>query len=615
MKHITRALIFFGIFGALLALGFVIQAYCADSQISHGLAMHGDLKYKSDFKHFEYANPNAPKGGMIRLNAIGTFDSLNPFILKGNPAAGIGFIFETLTVNANDEPFSVYGLLAETIEMPQDRSWVIFNLRKEARWHDGTSVTSEDVIFSFEALTTKGHPFYRMYYHDVIDVVAQGKLKVKFIFEKGSNPELPLIMGQLTIVQKAYYSEHDFAKTSLDVPMGSGPYKIKDVKPGRSITYERDPNYWGRDIAVNKGRYNFDTMRYEYYRDATIALEAFKAGEYDFRFENTAKVWATAYKGPAFDNRKIIKEELPDANPTGMQAFVFNMRRKIFQDKRTRQALTYLFDFEWTNENLFYSAYTRTESYFSNSELASTGLPGPDELQLLNPYRDKLPKEVFTKAYKAPSTAGNNSLRENIRIAHRLLREAGWYLDEGKLYYHDRQTNTTIPLKFEILLINPGFERIVVPFKQNLERLGIEVDIRLVDSSQYINIVQEFDFDMIVTVWGQSLSPGNEQRNMWSSDAADTSGTRNYAGINNEVVDALIEEVIKARDRQELITACKALDRVLLWGHYCVPHWHIRAYRIAYWNMFDRPTVKPKYALGFVDTWWIDQDKLEELKR
>jgi len=571
----------------------------------HAASIYGDIKYGPGFKHFDYVNPDAPKGGMVRLASIGTFDSLNPFILKGIPAAGMGLVFDTLTVQSDDEPFTEYGLLAETIEIPSDRSWVKYTLRREARWHDGTPVTPEDVIFSFKTLVEKGHPFYRSYYADVEDVVKVGPREVKFIFKKGSNPELPLIIGQLPVFSKTYYTRHPFDKTSLDPPLGSGPYRVVDVKPGRSITYERVKDYWGKDIPVNRGRYNFDRIRYEYYRDETVALEAFKAGEYDFRLEHIAKVWATAYKGPNFDRGYIIKEELPNENPTGMQAFVFNTRREIFKDKRVRWALNYCFDFEWMNKTLFYNAYTRTKSYFSNSELASRGLPGPDELKLLEPFRDKLPPEVFTKEYNPPKTDGSGNIRQNLRKALSLLREAGWVLKEGKLV----NAKTGKQFKFEILLVSQSMERVAMPFVKNLEKIGIKAEVRVVDSSQYVNRLNNYDFDMTSVVWPQSLSPGNEQRDYWSSKAADTPGTRNLAGIKDPVVDALIEKIIQAPDRKSLIAACRALDRVLLWGHYVIPHWHIRVYRIAYWNRFSRPKIKPKYALGFLDTWWIDPEK------
>lgn len=578
---------------------------------SHALSLHGDVKYGPDFKYFEYVNPEAPKGGVVRLGTIGTFDSLNPFILKGVAADGIGLIFDTLTVQSDDEPFTEYGLLAETIEVPEDRSWVAYNLRKEARWHDGTPVTADDVIFSFETLVEKGNPFYKYYYQDVIKAEKLSQWKVRFVFRQGINPELPLIMGQLTVLSKKFYSIHDFEKTTLEPPMGSGPYRVDQVNPGRSISYKRDPDYWGKNLPINRGRWNYDTIRYEYYRDETVLVEAFKAGEYDFRLENVAKIWATAYKGVNFDKGLIIKEEIPNENPTGMQAWVFNTRRSIFQDRRVRYALMHAFDFEWTNKTLFYNQYTRTKSYFSNSELASSGLPSPEELALLEPYRDKLSPEVFNSVYEPPSTAGPGGLRENLKKALELLREAGWVLKGGKLVH----SRTGQPFTFEFLAVEPAMERIAIPFKQNLERIGINMEIRVVDSSQYVNRVDNYDFDMTSIVWAQSLSPGNEQRDFWSSEAADRPGTRNYAGIKDPVVDALIEKVISAPDRKSLVTACRALDRVLLWGHYAIPNWHIRIYRIAYWNKFSRPEIKPKYALGFIDTWWIDPVKEKALSQ
>jgi microcin C transport system substrate-binding protein len=393
--------------------------------------------------------------------------------------------------------------------------------------------------------------------------------------------------------------------------MGSGPYRITNVKPGRSITYQLDPDYWGKDLPVNRGRYNFGTIRYEYYRDETVIVEAFKAGEYDFRSENTAKVWATAYKGPAFDEGLVIKEELPDENPTGMQAFVFNTRRDIFKDRRVRWALNHMFDFEWTNKTLFYGAYTRIKSYFSNSELASSGLPAPGEMKLLNPYRSRIPEEVFTREYSPPATDGSGNIRAQIRTALRLLNEAGWVLKGGVLT--DKKTGR--PFEFEILLVSPGMERVAIPFKKNLERIGIKAAIRVVDSSQYVNRVDSYDFDMTSVRWGQSLSPGNEQRDFWSSEAADRPGTRNLTGIKDPVVDGLIDKIITAPDRKSLVDACRALDRVLLWGHYVIPHYTVQTFRIAYWNKFERPDLKPKYALGFIDTWWIDPEKEKKIKR
>jgi microcin C transport system substrate-binding protein len=580
---------------------------------SHSLALHGDVKYGSDFKHFDYVDPDAPKGGSIRLATIGTFDSLNPFILKGVPAAGVGLLFDTLTVQSDDEPFTEYGLLAEKIEVPSDRAWVAYQLRPEAKWHDGSPITSDDVAFSFDSLMTKGHPFYKAYYNDVLRVEKQGARKVRFVFRRGSNPELALIMGQLPVISKKYYTENAFDKTSLDPPMGSGPYRVSEVKPGRSITFQRVPNYWGRELPVNRGRYNFDTIRYEYYRDETVVVEAFKAGEYDFRLENVAKIWATAYEGSAFNKKLIVKEELPNENPTGMQAFVFNTRRPLFKDRRVRLALTYAFDFEWTNKTFFYGAYTRTRSYFSNSELASSGLPGPEELKLLEPYRKQLPPEVFTQEYEPPRTDGSGNARENLRTALDLLKQAGWELKGGKLV-REEPGKAPIAFEFEMLFDQPSEERFSIPFKKNLERIGITANIRIVDVSQYQKRIENYDFDMTSTVWGQSLSPGNEQRDFWSSGSADKPGTRNFAGIKDPVVDALVSRVITAPDRAGLVAACRALDRVLLWGYYAIPHWHIRTYRVAYWNKFGRPSVKPKYALGFPDTWWIDGEKERALE-
>jgi microcin C transport system substrate-binding protein len=622
-KMFKRFLIFLGVLFITVTFGLSIATPVNSRLGTHGLSMYGDMKYGPDFEHFEYVNPNAPKGGSVKLATIGTFDSLNPFILKGLPAAGVGLLFETLTVNSQDEPFTVYGLLAETIKTDQNRSWVEFTLRKEAKWHDGTPVTVFDVGFSFDTLMEKGHPFYRYYYANVTKYeISSDKRTIRFIFDQ-PNQELPLIMGQLPIVQKTYYSNYDFAKTSLEFPVGSGPYKIVNMKSGRSITYEIDPNYWGKDIPVMKGMYNFDQIKYIYYRDETVALEAFKSGDYDFRMENTSKVWATAYKGKPFKKGKIIKEEVPNENPTGMQCFAFNIRKEIFKDDKVRLAITHLFDFEWTNKNLFYGAYTRTESYFSNSELASTGKRiSYEEAKLLEPFKNQLDPmlhpSIWTDEYHPPQTDGTGNIRGNMELALYLLAKAGWYRQGDKLYKDvvDEEGNLlTIPFEFELLLVNPGFERVATPFKQNLEKVGIKMEIRLVDSAQYVNRLHEFDYDMIVASFGQSLSPGNEQRSFWSSDAANQQGSRNYIGIQNPAVDYLVDKIIEARSREELITACRALDRVLLWSYYVIPHWHINVYRIAYWDMFGRPEIKPKYALGFVDTWHVDEDKIRKLKR
>ncbi len=596
---------------AALALALAVAVPAAPPKLlgGHGLSMYGDLKYGPGFKHFAYVNPDAPKGGEVRLAAIGTFDSLNPFIRKGVPAAGIGEIFDTLMVGSADEPFSEYGLIAETIETPPDRSWVAFTLRPEARFHDGSPVTAADVIWTFETLKTRGHPFYRSYYAHVTRAEKVGERKVKFHFAPGDNRELPLIVGQMPVLSKAYWSKRDFEKTTLEPPLGSGAYAVESLEPGRSITYRRVKNYWGARLPVNVGRDNFDVIRYDYYRDSTVALEAFKAGQYDFRQENSAKSWATAYTGPAVSQGLIRKEQIPNEVPTGMQAYVFNERRPLFRDRRVRQALGYAFDFEWINTHLFYGAYTRTRSFFSNSELASRGLPAPEELKVLEPFRGKVPEEVFTREYAPPKTDGSGNIRDNARIAMQLLREAGWQV-KGQRLVNGRGE----PFEFEILGADPGFEKVHLAFAKNLERLGIVARVRTVDTAQYQNRLDTFDFDVTVAVWPQSLSPGNEQRDFWHSSTADLPGSRNLAGIKDPVVDALVEQVIAAPDRPSLVARTRALDRVLLWGHHVIPHWHLQAWRVAYWDKFRRPAVAPRYSLGF-DTWWIDPARAADLER
>ena len=594
----------------VLFVGQPVQgAGAAEPRPTTGVAMHGEPKYPADFTHFDYVNPNAPKGGMVRLAAIGsTFDTFNPFTLKGVPAAGSDQVFETLMANSEDEAFSEYGLLAESIEMPEDRSWVAFTLRPNARWQDGKPVTVEDVLFSLHILKTEGRPFYRFYYANIKKAEKVGPRKVKFTFGGGQNRELPLIAGQLPILPKHFFEGRDFSKTILKPIPGSGPYRIKDFEPGRSVTYELVKDYWGRDIPVNKGRYNFGTIRYDYYRDGTIALEAFKAGDYDFRAENTSKLWATGYDSPARKEGLYKLEQIPNEIPTGMQGFVFNTRKSIFKDPRVRRALAYAFDFEWTNKNLFYGQYTRTESYFSNSELASRGLPSKEELKILEPYRSRIPDEVFTKVYKAPETDGSGRIRDNLKIALKLLQEAGWRIKDRKLVNAQGQ-----PFQFEMLLVSPAFERVVLPFKRNLARLGIDMSVRTVDTSQYQKRIDNFDFDMVVSSFGQSLSPGNEQREFWGSQAADRPGSRNIIGIKDPVVDALINKVISAPDRESLIMRTRALDRVLLWGFYVIPHWHIRSFRVAYWNKFGHPAHLPKYGFAF-DAWWVDPTKAARLE-
>ena len=574
----------------------------------HGLAMHGDLKYGPDFKHFDYVNPEAPKGGTVRLGATGTFDSFNPFIIKGTAAGASGFVYDTLMDDAADEPFSQYGRLAETVTMPDDRSWVEFTLRKEARWHDGMPVTVDDVIFSFNTLVKEGAPFYRFYYGNVAEVTQTGERSVKFTFKPGENRELPLIIGQLTVLPRHYWKDKEFNKTTLEPPLGSGPYKITEFEAGRFVKLTRVKDYWGKNIPVMTGHNNFDEIIFDYYRDSNVALEAFLAGRYDYKSENSSKAWATAYATPAVKKGVLVKEQIHHDRPAGMQGFAFNTRRDLFSDPQVRHALAYAFNFEWSNKALFYGQYERTRSYFQNSEMAATGLPEPDEMKLLEPFRADLPPEVFTKEYSPPKGDEGGNIRGNLRTASKLLSDAGWVIKDGKRV----NAKTGKPFAFEMLLVSPLFERIALPFAKNLEKLGISMAVRTIDTAQYRRRLDTFDFDMVVGGFGQSLSPGNEQREFWSTAAAGQEGSRNIIGIKSKAVDAIIEKLIAAPSRKDLVTACKALDRVLQWGHYMIPNWHAPYDRIAYWDKFARPKVTPTRGNQFF-AWWIDPAKAKSL--
>ncbi len=579
----------------------------------HAIAMHGDPKYGPDFEHLDYANPDAPKGGDVKLYDVGSYDSLNPYILEGTTPYAVleDRVYESLMASTRDEPFSMYGLLAESIQTPEDRSWVVFTLRPEAKWGDGTSVTADDVVYSFNTLIEKGSPFYAQYYGDVDKVTKVDDRTIRFDTKAGTtNRELPLILGQFPIFQKAWWEGRDFAQPSLDVPVSSGPYKVAKVDPGSSITLERDPSYWGKDLPINKGLYNFDTMQWDFYRDSDVALEAFKAGEYDFRGENSSKNWATGYDFPALEDGKVSKEEIPNDNDQGMQGWWFNTRKPIFQDKRVRDALIHAFDFEWTNANLTYNAYTRSNSYFSNSELGSRGQPDAAELAILDPYRDQLPDEVFTTEYVPPSTGGTEEgLRANLQKAVALLEEAGWTVKDNQLVNAEGE-----PMKFEILLDSPAWERLTGPYIDNLKKLGIDASMRTVDASQYESLVEDFDYDMIVVNRAESESPGNEQRDYWGCKAAETKGSGNYPGICDPVVDALVERVIQAKDRVDLVTATRALDRVLLAGRNVVPQWYIGHDRVAYWNLIQHPETMPNLGMDF-DTWYSNADQVAEIRK
>ena len=589
-----------------LILTFFPQNLLSKTNISHAISMHGEPKYKDNFLSVDYIDINSLKGGSIVRSSIGTYDSFNPFILKGTSAAGVGILFETLTTGSSDEAFTEYGLLAEKIEWPDDRSWVSYIIRDEAKWHDGRDVTADDVVWTFNTLMEKGHPFYKYYYGDVTEVYKENEKKVRFNFKNNTNKELVLIVGQLPVLPKHYWKDKNFEETSLEIPLGSGPYKIKSFDSGRSITYELNKDYWGfkNKIPIKVGKDNYGTIRYDYYKDRGIEREAFKSGEIDFFSENSSKELATAY-----DINSVKKGLIQHENPQGMQGFAFNIRKEKFKDRRVRKALSYAFDFEWSNKNLFFDAYTRTDSFFENSELASSGLPSTGELNYLNPYFDVLPNEIFSEEYKNATTDGSGYMRSQLQEASKLLKDAGWELENGEL----KNSKSREIFSFEILLRSPAFERIVFPFKDNLEKLGISVEVRTIDTAQYQKRIETFDFDMVVQTFSQSLSPGNEQRSFWGSDAADTNGSRNIIGIKNYAIDGLIERLINAKDREELITITKALDRVLLWNYYVIPQWHISSYRVLYWDFFDQPSIKPKYSLGF-DTWWINQNKYDQIQ-
>lgn len=614
MKILTAALVCAGL--TFSATAFSVTG--ADAQdrpgkasgvtISHGLTLLDKLKYPAGFKHLDHVNPAAPKGGTLRRYTIGTFDSFNPYIIKGNPSAGVSQVYETLMTSPLDEISAEYGLIAKSVEVPTDLSYATFTLRPEARFHDGSPVTADDVIWTFETLKNDGAPFYRFYYKNIAQAVKLGPHKVKFEFTGPPNRELPQITGQLPVMSKKWWSTRDFTKTSLEPPMGSGPYRIGAFEPGRFVEIDRVKDWWGANLPINVGQNNFDRIRYDYYRDQTVALEAFKSGRYDIRNENASLVWATGYDFPARRDGRVKLEEVRHARPTGMQAFVFNIRREQFKDPVLRQAMAYAFDFEWSNEHLFYGQYARTSSYFSNSELAATELPSKAELALLEPWRGKIPDEVFTTVYSPPSTDGSGNIRSNLRTALRLLKQAGYKIEDNALI----SPKTGKPVVFEILLVSPAFERIVAPFAQNLKRLGIVANVRTVDQSQYINRIRSFDYDMIIGGAGQSESPGNEQRDYWSSDAADREGSRNTIGIRNPAVDALIDRIVDAPDRKSLVAATRALDRVLLWNHYAIPQWHVRMDRLAYWDRFGIPK-HPKYGAD-VMSWWVDPAKDAALK-
>jgi microcin C transport system substrate-binding protein len=600
---------------AVTALGTVPAIRPAAAQASgelawrHGLSLFNSLKYAPDFPHFAYVNPQAPKGGRVRLGGSGSFDSLNPYTFKGSAAGLIGLTNDTLMTGAMDEASTEYGLVADAVKHPDDFAFVTYRLRPEARFHDGEPMKPDDVIWSMQALKS-AHPQYAFYYKDVVKAEQTGEREVTFTFTAPGNRELPQIVGQLPVLPKHWWTGKDakgeqrsIEQTSMEPPLGSGPYKVAEVKPGASITVRRVADYWGRDLPVNVGANNFDEITAVYFADETVMLEAFKGDQYDYRLESSAKNWATGYDIPAVQKGWIRREEIALKLPDGMQGFALNLRRPKFQDARVRSALNYVFDFDWANQNLFYGQYVRAASYFNNSELASTGLPSPAELALLEPLKNKIPPQVFTGPYANPVNANPQERRKNLLEARNLFAAAGWKPGGDKVLRNE----TGEAFAIEFLLVSPLFERVVLPYTEQLRLLGVQSTVRTIDSAQYARRVQDFDFDTVVGSWPQSLSPGNEQRDFWGSAAAGRPGSRNLMGVRNEAVDALIDAIIFAKDRPALVDACRALDRVLLWNHYVVPMWFIPYERVALWNRFGQPEPLPPYAIGFPSIWWWDE--------
>ena len=607
LKPILPWSITFSAFSAFLCLQTFNANLSAQEKV-HAISMYDTPKYGPNFTHFDYANPDAPKGGTLKTSSQGSFDSFHPFIPKGN-ASQTGSV-ERLMAPSRDEDFSQYGLIAESLEVPDDRSWIIFNLHPMARWHDGVPITADDVVWSFYTLIEKGHPHYRYYYTDIKKAEKLGKRRVRFTFAQTKNRELPLIIGQLPILPKHYWEKRDFEKTTLDPPLGSGPYRVKKFEAGRYIVLERVKDYWGEKLPVNRGMNNFDYMRINFYRDPTSSRLALKSGDIDIFFEGQAKAWALNYNIPAVRNGLLKKELIPDQGPAGMLAFIMNTRRDKFSHRKVRQALSYAFDYEWINKVIFFNQYTRTQSYFSNSKMAATGLPEGKELKILEKYRDRLPPEVFNRPYQVPKTDGKGWPRKNLKEASKLLAQSGYKIENMKLVHQE----TGEILKFELLLSDGAFKRIALPFVKNLSRLGIDAHIRLVDQSQYMNRIRGRDFDIMVSGWRQSLSPGNEQKSYWGSHSADRPNTSNYAGIKDPIIDELIELLIQAKDRESLVARTRALDRVLLWGHYVIPGWHLAFDRVLSWDKFSRPPGHTKQGV-FIDRWWYDQNKAQSLSQ
>ena len=584
----------------------------ASAEPRHGLSVFGELKYKSDFKHFDYVNPSAPKGGRIATQGTGalqTFDSLNPFILKGDAAQMMDLTFDTLMVRAMDEPDAISGLVAASAEIAADRMSATFKLRPEARFANGSPLTAADVTFSFATLKEKGHPSIRLNLRDVVKAEVVDAATMRYTFQGASVRDLPFIVAGLPILSQASFASREFDQTTLEPMLGSGPYKVGEFKQGTFITYQRREDYWAKDLAVNRGRFNFDQVRLEYFRDRTAELQNLKAGGFDLREEFTSKEWSTGYEIPAVKDGRLLKVTLPDANPSGAQGYFFNMRKPKFQDARVRRALGLAFDFEWTNKNLFYGLYNRTQSFFENSDMKASGQPDAAELALLEPFRKHLPPEVFAEPVTEPASDGTGNDRKLLREAGRLLDEAGYPIKDGKRFSAAGEL-----LDIEFMITDPTSERILGPYVKNLAAIGVAATIRRVDVPQYQRRLKAFEYDCVTARFVMRLTPGLEIKNMWSSEAAATDGSFNLAGIKSPAIDALIGKVVEARNRAELVAATRAIDRVLRAGRYWVPQWYKASHNIAHWNKFARPAVKPLYDRGIIDTWWYDADKAAKLK-
>jgi microcin C transport system substrate-binding protein len=598
----------FQLFRFYLILGLVLTVFSMATNISecraaHGISIDGKLKYTPDFKQFDYTSEQARKGGALVLHDLGSYDKMNPFTLKGSAPSGLdNLVFETLAVSSLDEPFAGYGLIAKDIELADDRLSVIYTIDEKAKFSDNSPITPEDVQFSLNTLKSEAaHPFYQAYLQDITGSDILDKNRIRFNFAR-VNRELHMIASQVPIFSRKFYTEHPFDDPSMVPPVGSGPYVVDSINQGKSITYKRNPDYWAIDHPTRKGMFNYDTITFKYFRDQIVSVEAFKANEFDFMYINIAKQWARDLVGPKFISKKIMKEYLPHRNNQGMQGFVYNFRNPLFKDRKVRKALGMAFDFEWANSKLFFNEYTRSGSYFSNSDLAATGLPEGLELEYLQPYKGELPPEVFTQPL-APFTSNTpNGIRDNLRAAKKILIEAGWTVKDGRLVNSEDK-----PFEFEILLVSPSFERVMAGYVNNLSKLGINASYRTIDPALYIDRLNRFDFAMTVHVFGQSQSPGNEQRDFWYSTSADRQGSRNLIGIKDPVVDRLVDKIIYATTQDELKAACKALDRVLWYGYYVVPNWYVARHRISYWNKFNRPETLPLYynPIQALMTWWI----------